>query len=56
MSDDMASKEDEQSALSGKEALSDAQRARIERSRQKALLLRQARLASRPYALDKQTR
>ena len=36
--------------------LSDAQRARIERNRQKALLLRQARLASRPYSLDKQAR
>jgi DNA-repair protein complementing XP-A cells len=37
-------------------ALTDAQVARIERNRQKALLLRQARLASRPYSLDKQAR
>lgn len=29
--------------------LSDAQRAKIERNRQRALLLRQARLSSRPY-------
>ena len=33
-------------------ALSAAQRARIERNRQKALLLRQARLASQPYTRD----
>ena len=33
--------------------LTDAQRARIERNRQKALLLKHARLTSRPYTLDK---
>jgi len=33
--------------------LSDAQIARVERNRQRALLLRQARLASRPYTTDK---
>ena len=33
---------------SAKSSLSDAQRAKIERNRQKALLLKQARLTSRP--------
>lgn len=32
--------------------LSDSQRARIERNRQKALMLKQARLTSQPYTLD----
>ncbi|XP_070543482.1 DNA repair protein complementing XP-A cells homolog [Ptychodera flava] len=36
--------------------LSDAQRAKIERNRQKALLLRQARLTSRPYPTEKPSR
>ena len=35
-----------------KEELSAAQRARIERNRQKALLLRQSRLQAHPYATD----
>ena len=33
--------------------LSDAQRARIERNRQRALMLRQTRLAKKPYTTDK---
>ena len=37
-----------------KSELSDAQRAKIERSRQKALLLKQARLTSRPYSNKRQ--
>ncbi|XP_052796367.1 DNA repair protein complementing XP-A cells homolog [Mya arenaria] len=40
------------SAREDAEALSAAQRARIERNRQRALLLRQARLQSHPYATD----
>ncbi len=36
--------------------LSDAQRARIERNRQKALLLRNSRLASKPYTTDNSSR
>lgn len=40
----------ETSALEGeKPALSAAMRAKIERNRQRALMLRQARLATRPY-------
>ena len=45
-----ASVEDEE------DQLSNCQRARIERNRQKALLLRQARLASKPYSVDKHAR
>ena len=37
-----------------KSELSDAQRAKIERNRQKALLLKQARLTSRPYSNKRQ--
>lgn len=33
--------------------LTAAQKAKVERNRQKALLLRQARLASKPYTVDK---
>ena len=40
-------------ALTDKPALSDAQRAHIERSRQKALLLKQKRAKSRPYIVPK---
>ncbi|XP_006815218.1 DNA repair protein complementing XP-A cells homolog [Saccoglossus kowalevskii] len=39
-----------------KSKLSDAQRAKIERNRQRALLLRQARLASQPYSKGKPMR
>ncbi|XP_038072162.1 DNA repair protein complementing XP-A cells-like [Patiria miniata] len=39
----------------GKSTLSDAQRAKIEKNRQRALLLRQARLSSRPYPQTKPT-
>ncbi|KAI0228267.1 hypothetical protein LSAT2_021271 [Lamellibrachia satsuma] len=53
---DVVSKNDnvssEQSALS----LTDAQRARVERNRQRALLLRQSRLTSRPYTTDRTSR
>lgn len=35
------------------EKMTDAQRARVERNRQKAILLKQARLANHPYGQDK---
>ena len=40
-------------SASGSVLLSDQQRSRIERNRQKAILLRQARLTSRPYPSSK---
>ena len=48
---DGGGKEENEASVSVK--LTDSQRARIERNRQKALLLKQARIASRPYSLDK---
>lgn len=39
---------------SEKVKLTDAQRARIERNRQKALLLKQARLTAKPYFHEKE--
>ncbi|ELU03972.1 hypothetical protein CAPTEDRAFT_219337 [Capitella teleta] len=56
MSSDAEAPVQEASVQEAASPLSDSQVARIERNRQKALLLRQARLASRPYALDKQSR
>ncbi|KAK2169674.1 hypothetical protein LSH36_8g14036 [Paralvinella palmiformis] len=43
---------DESAKNDGAVKLSDSQRARIERNRQKALMLKQSRLTSRPYSLD----